>query len=161
MPLSINLKRAFALHVETLEATRKRRQQMLTVGSLLDTDEREDNTVTKADNNEDEQDPLASMGEKLETDQFDGDAHLRSLNRLLAIVDSRGFERSSQQVQFHEAFVTACLRVLYKKDWALSKPVITKKLNIQRSFGEVMISTPRRFGKTFRHMLSPVTASVL
>ena len=72
------------------------------------------------------------------------------MHTLLAIVDDRGFERSSQQVEFHEAFINAASRILYREDWALSKPDILKSNGWVKSYSEVLISTPRRFGKTFR-----------
>ena len=74
---------------------------------------------------------------------------------LLARIDARGYERSSQQLQFHNAFQIATSRILYKQDWALRRPDIVKKNGWGESFSEVLISTPRRFGKTRRAGLAP------
>lgn len=76
------------------------------------------------------------------------------MRQLLAIVDDRGFERSSQQVEFHEAFINAVARILFREDWALAKPDILKRNGWEKSYSEVLISTPRRFGKTFRCVAS-------
>lgn len=37
----------------------------------------------------------------------------------------------------------------YREDWVLNKPDILKSNKWEGSFSEVLISTPRRFGKTF------------
>ena len=53
-------------------------------------------------------------------------------------------------MEFHEAFINASSRILYREDWALSKPDILKANGWEKSYSEVLVSTPRRFGKTFR-----------
>ena len=42
---------------------------------------------------------------------------------------------------------------MYKDDWGVQKPRIMQKHGWEACPGEVLISTPRRFGKTFRHAL--------
>ena len=74
-------------------------------------------------------------GAKLPADTYDGDAHLRTLNALLKEVDRRGYERSSQQLEFHENFIMATARVLYKDDWGLSRPEICAKNKWDLGFG--------------------------
>ena len=64
-------------------------------------------------------------------------------------IDQRGFERSAHQLEFHEAFFNATARVIYRLDWEVHKPAIMRKNNWKTVQSEVMISTPRRFGKTF------------
>ena len=39
---------------------------------------------------------------------------------------------------------------MYKDDWGVQKPAIMQKHGWSSCPGEVLISTPRRFGKTFR-----------
>ena len=109
-------------------------------------------------------------------DRFRGDVNMRTLNTLLGMVDEAGYERSAHQMRFHEAFHRSCARVLYKDDWSgkgafffggvggagtghlvsqensvltVFKPEIMKKYGWKKSNSEVLISTPRRFGKTF------------
>jgi hypothetical protein len=82
-------------------------------------------------------------------DQFEGDLVLRRLNLLLERIDKRGFQRSRQQVSFHDAFVRATSRVMFKADWQSSRPEIMRKYQWDKAPSEILVSTPRRFGKTF------------
>ena len=91
-----------------------------------------------------------TMGTRLSEDVYDGDVHLRTLRRLLAMIDDRGFARSPHQLRFHKSFEAAIARVLYKADWQSSKPDIVRRVGWGATPSEVLISTPRRFGKTFR-----------
>ena len=91
----------------------------------------------------------AGLGVWQHGDEYQGDVNLRTLKKLLERVDQRGFERSAHQLEFHEAFFNACSRVIYKTDWEVHKPAIMRKNNWKSVQSEVMISTPRRFGKTF------------
>ena len=103
-------------------------------------------------------------------DEFQGDVNYRTLQALLTRVDQRGYERyrlrfktpdpclralaclsrSAHQLEFHEAFLRATARVIYRGEWESSKPMIMRKHGWDAVHSEVMISTPRRFGKTFR-----------
>ena len=79
-----------------------------------------------------------------------GDTNLRTLRQLLETIDARGWERSAHQVNFHNCFERCVSRVLYRDSWKTRRPEIMKKNNWTTTPSEVMISTPRRFGKTFR-----------
>jgi len=83
------------------------------------------------------------------TDAYMGCARLRGMRALLTLIDQRGYERSANQLQFHEAFIRACGRVLYREDWAVHRTAIMKLNKWDCAHSEVLISTPRRFGKTF------------
>lgn len=89
------------------------------------------------------------LGIPSQEDEYKGDTRWRTMAKLFEMIDSRGFERSQNQVQFHDAFLQACSRVIFKEDWGLQAPKIMEKMGWKRKFSEVMISTPRRFGKTF------------
>ena len=114
------------------------------------------------------------LGKRLPRDEFVGDTNFRTLKALLKKVDERGFERSAHQLgdlasvfertvsppllfsdaparrpEFHEYFFKASARVMYKDDWGVQKPAIMQKHGWESCPGEVLISTPRRFGKTF------------
>jgi hypothetical protein len=91
-----------------------------------------------------------TLGVRLPQDKFEGCTNLRTLRTLLSIVDDRGFERSPHQMAFHSSFERCVSRVIYKKDWATSRPAIMKHNKWDKCSSEVLISTPRRFGKTFR-----------
>ena len=53
------------------------------------------------------------------------------------------------RAQFHVAFMKAAARVIYRGSWETERPAIMKKYGWEKSNSEVLISTPRRFGKTF------------
>ena len=91
----------------------------------------------------------AGLGVWCHGDEWQGDVNLRTLKKLLERIDQRGFERSAHQLEFHEAFLNATARVIYRLDWEVHKPAIMRKNNWKTVQSEVMISTPRRFGKTF------------
>ena len=57
--------------------------------------------------------------------------------------------RSAQQLDFHTAFMKAAARVIYRTTWATDRPAIMAAHGWEKSNSEVLISTPRRFGKTF------------
>lgn len=93
----------------------------------------------------------SQLGRMLPGDMFAGDANMRTLDIFLRRVDARGYERSAQQLEFHEAFKKAAARVIYRKDWESSKPVIMRKYGWTKVNSEVLISTPRRFGVRLMH----------
>ena len=95
------------------------------------------------------EDEDATLGKPLPGETFAGDTNLRTLRALLLKIDGLGYERSAHQLRFHSAFERSIARVVYKKDWATSRPLIMKKNGWERCSSEVLISTPRRFGKTF------------
>ena len=99
-----------------------------------------------------------SLGKRLPSDEFEGDVNMRTLRHLLKMVDENGFERSNHQLKFHAAFERAAARVIYRAEWSTKKPQIMRKWGWSTCPGEVLISTPRRFGKTFR---SPLARRVL
>ena len=89
----------------------------------------------------------AALGKRLPGERFAGDTALRTLNTLLAMVDQRGFERSAHQIRFHSSMIRCVVRVLYRADWATQAPVIMERNGWDRCPSEVLVSTPRRFGK--------------
>lgn len=96
-------------------------------------------------------DEIEQLGVWVEGDTLQGDCNMRTLKKLLARIDARGYERSAQQLEFHESFMKATARVIYRADWEVSRPAIMKKYGWTKANSEVLISTPRRFGKTFRY----------
>jgi hypothetical protein len=92
---------------------------------------------------------LLEASENRPTDRFVGDARLRTMNALLSMIDENGFERSNHQMQFHDAFIRACSRVLYREEWPVHRSAIMQHNAWVTAPSEIMVSTPRRFGKTF------------
>jgi hypothetical protein len=136
--------KSFEAHVERLDAARRRRIETLSFKSALEDDGKEEI------NEDASQDEIDGLGVWLPGDEFQGDVNYRTLQKLLTRVDQRGFERSAQQLEFHVAFMKAAARVIYRGSWETERPAIMKKYGWETSNSEVLISTPRRFGKTFR-----------
>ena len=135
--------KAFDAHVANLDTARQKRIEALSFKSALEDD-------GEAEINEDAtQDELDGLGVWMAGDEFQGDVNYRTLQKLLTRVDQRGFERSSQQLDFHTAFMKASARVIYRSSWATDRPAIMAAHGWETSNSEVLISTPRRFGKTF------------
>jgi len=138
--------RGFESHIAELQEARKRRQETLAFKSAVE----EGGAAGEEEGGaEQTQDELDGMGVRLPIDQYQGDANMRTLQKLLSRVDARGFERSAQQLEFHQAFMKAAARVIYLGDWETERPMIMEKYGWDRCNSEVLISTPRRFGKTY------------
>jgi len=136
---------SFDAHVVAIEEARAKRQELLSFKSAL---EDKGGADVNAESSLDERDGL---GVRLPGEEMQGDVNMRTLEKLLIRVDQRGFERSSQQLEFHVAFLKAAARVIYRGSWETEKPAIMRKYGWETSNSEVLISTPRRFGKTFRY----------
>ena len=137
----------FESHIQALIEARKRRQEALAFRSAVEEKAVEEETGGAGTQTQDE---LDGLGVRLPEDRWRGDTNMRTLEKLLARVDARGFERSAQQLEFHQAFMKAAARVIYRGDWETDRPMIMEKYGWTRCNSEVLISTPRRFGKTFR-----------
>ena len=82
----------------------------------------------------------------------DGFTRLDKLRQALVALDRGGWERSYHQRLFHESFINAIVRILFKTDppgfFSQSYPRLLE-LNGWTSINqEILVSTPRRFGKT-------------
>ena len=132
----------FEAHVKALEQAREQRREALAFKSAVEEDAAmvDEGAVKKT------QDELDGLGVWMPGDKYNGDINMRTLQKLLARVDARGFERSAQQLEFHQAFMKAAARVIYKGDWETDRPMIMEKYGWERCNSEVLISTPRRFG---------------
>lgn len=157
--LSDEVRSEFERHSERLRThAREKRKSVLLRSIVTDTDDRE---AFSADD---------MLGRRQPTDEFQGDVNLRTLRALLTKIDEQGFERvrflqlrrffsreiyfdpsrgvqSPHQLKFHSAFERAAARVIYRQDWATMRPAIMKKNGWPTCPSEVLISTPRRFGK--------------
>ena len=89
---------------------------------------------------------------KHETTEKTGFDRLALCRKALEAIDRRGWERSFHQRMFHDNFLRACAKIF----WKTEKPGEFDKCHekILESNGwdslrqEVLVSTPRRFGKT-------------
>ena len=70
----------------------------------------------------------------------------------LTLLDTTGWNRSFHQRQFHEDFLKACTRTFWKMEPPGSFAKMHQAVLVENSWEhlaqEVLISTPRRFGKT-------------
>ena len=158
MLVSDAIKAAFAFHSQHLREARRKRREALKIQTVVMPEntpaasdaEPASRALTVFEGGGSNAQATADFGEVLSSDQYEGDAVLRTLHRLLSMVDDRGFARSPQQVSFHDAFIRACSRVMYKKDWSMEKQSIMKHNQWADCPAQILVSTPRRFGKTFR-----------
>ena len=77
---------------------------------------------------------------------------IKECRRALEALDRQGWNRSYHQRQFHEQFIRACSRIFYKTEPAgVFQRDHQRLLQVngwQNLSQEILISTPRRFGKT-------------
>ena len=92
---------------------------------------------------------LATLTSSSGTLELVGDRRLAAIRKMFAIIDDRGFERSPNQVKFHEAFLRASGRCIYKEEWGVHRRAIMERNRWFSDCSEILVSTPRRFGKTF------------
>jgi len=85
----------------------------------------------------------------LPDDAFKGCTRIRTIRLLLSSIDNAGFERSANQERFHDVFIKSCAPIIYKEDWDVKKNTIMRKNRWAAVYKGSLVSTPRRFGKTF------------
>lgn len=86
---------------------------------------------------------------RLRASALSGDAQLTRLYNQLHRIDRLEYPRSHHQKQFHECFVKASLRSMYGDEFAVREKELLARFGCRRFRTEVMIVTPRRFGKTY------------
>jgi hypothetical protein len=67
---------------------------------------------------------------------------------ILECLDSFGLKRSEDQKLFHRNFLVACLPKIYGTEWDQHKRRVLEEFGMTTIDFEVMIITPRRWGKT-------------
>ena len=78
-------------------------------------------------------------------DALRGDIELRLLRKTL---DELGYERTLTQKQFHNNFISASLHSIYGEDFYRYQTRILAEHELEEACTEVLVCTPRRFGKT-------------
>jgi hypothetical protein len=77
---------------------------------------------------------------------------IKECRRGLEALDRQGWNRSYHQRQFHEQFTRACARIFYKTEppgvFQRDHQRLLQVNGWQNLSQEILISTPRRFGKT-------------
>ena len=161
MRISDGLMASFGAHVDKLSQARLARKEQLRPKSIVETLVQEQEiansglqaaatggSIVPIITQDGNLDP-GSVWKRLDSDQFEGDAVIRCLYSLLDLIDDRGYQRSPHQIRFHDSFIRATSRVMYKSEWGSDKPAIMRSKNWDKCPSEILISTPRRFGKTF------------
>jgi hypothetical protein len=81
-----------------------------------------------------------------------GFSRMQSCRDALGLLDENGWRRSYHQRLFHDDFIRACTRIFWKREapgkFAREQCEILRRNNWSHIQQEVLISTPRRFGKT-------------
>lgn len=81
-----------------------------------------------------------------------GFSRMQCCRDALSFLDDNGWTRSYHQRLFHDDFIRACTRIFWKKEpagrFAREQCEILRRNNWSHIQQEVLISTPRRFGKT-------------
>ena len=81
-----------------------------------------------------------------------GFSRIEKCRQALLAIDRRGWERSYHQRQFHDEFLRACVRVFWKTEpdgeFTRSHQKILEENGWTHLSQEILVSTPRRFGKT-------------
>lgn len=76
-----------------------------------------------------------------------GDTRLANIHKTL---ESFGkLRRAPHQAMFHDKFIISCLPHIYGSEWEWNQIRVLKQHNIPKINHEVMVVTPRRFGKTY------------
>ena len=82
-------------------------------------------------------------------DNIDGDTRLANLRGHLSVLDGKGYRRSTQQHQFQEGFIAACVKQLYGSEYIDNVERINKTNGWDQCKQGVAITAPRRVGKTY------------
>lgn len=84
-----------------------------------------------------------------DTKKRTGRQRLDDLLNALDKLDKLGYKRSNEQRLFHKAFIGAFLKKIYGKDLYKDLPELLREYDLDELRTEVLVTTPRRFGKTF------------
>jgi len=81
-----------------------------------------------------------------------GFSRMQCCREALSYLDENGWRRSYHQRLFHDDFIRACTRIFWKREppgkFSREQCEILRRNNWSHIQQEVLISTPRRFGKT-------------
>lgn len=78
-----------------------------------------------------------------------GKQRLNDLIAALNKLDTLGFKRSNGQRLFHKAYIGACLKKIYGNDLYRDLAELLREYELDELRTDVIVTTPRRFGKTF------------
>lgn len=94
-------------------------------------------------------DLYAKVKDKASTEiETNGEKRLKKLFKYLERFDDIGYPRSKHQRLFHKAFTGACIKKILGSDYGAVLEKVIKQYDIQSTTSDVVITCPRRFGKT-------------
>lgn len=92
---------------------------------------------------------IAEFDNDVHREQSVGDLRLKKIHYLLDhAFDHMGWQRSEAQVEFHDAFIIACLPKIYGDEWESQSSRVMAEFGITEIKQLVLAITPRRFGKS-------------
>ena len=95
---------------------------------------------------------LESTRATQQVETMSGFSRMQCCRDALSFLDENGWRRSYHQRLFHDDFIRACTRIFWKREppgkFAREQCEILRRNNWSHLQQEVLISTPRRFGKT-------------
>jgi hypothetical protein len=95
---------------------------------------------------------MRTQNQTAEEKKMNGFKRMQLVRDALAAIDRQGWDRSHHQRIFHEVYLKACVRVFFKRDgpgaFARSHNRVLELNGWDATPQEVLVSTPRRFGKT-------------
>ena len=145
----------------TLKETKKRLEDIFTTTRKYENDEVDEESrvdwiplmkdVLEIDKNRHKKKLAAShlipiwkqyTNEYMETTKVGGDRRLQDLYDQLNWFDQK-YQRSSQQIDFHKAFVASCLRNIYRDEFSANFLRILQENELREARQEVFICCPR------------------
>ena len=78
-----------------------------------------------------------------------GDARMKALIQTLDLLDTVGFPRFDAQREFHSYFIATILKKIYEEELYQNIGSIMKQFNLKKIRSDVLVCTPRRWGKTY------------
>lgn len=85
---------------------------------------------------------------KFRVTETDGLTRLNVLIQTLDLLDTKGFKRSKAQREFHKHYISACLKKILREDLHRNIVKVMDMFNIKEIRSDVIVTTPRRHGKT-------------
>ena len=82
------------------------------------------------------------------TQSLKGDHILNKLLKALDLLDSVGYKRSEQQIEFHNYFIGACLSLIYGSELPENLERLKLELKLLSIKKSIALLPPRRYGKT-------------
>lgn len=84
------------------------------------------------------------------TSSLTGDDVMRRINFVLNEFPKYipDIHRAEHQIQFHNEVLHALIPRIYRSEWASQSTSILKRYSITKCYPEILLCTPRRFGKT-------------